>query len=259
MSRTLLVFYVCTLAHAQAVLHPDQIYSFNPTVIHSPVLIQAPDPKMPDEARRKGLDGLCALDIVVDKKGSPQNPRVVRCTDPVFVENSLKVVKKYRFAPATTVADSKPVFFSTHIEISYSSGPNSGPVPTPRPRVKLGFLLPSQHAPAAPGEDGIFTLSRNFDTPNSLPRILRFEDAGFGRAAFFLKDGAGCIAALTLDDTGRQTDVQITKCDDPSLENPVLRSLWKSQFSPAMLNGKAVPVRASVHLACEGFDPSSAP
>ena|GEM_PF-4599486 len=247
------------LAHAQRASSPDPIYSFDPKVVHAPVSIQAPESEMPDPARRQQLDGLCALTIVVDRRGLPQNPRIVRCTDPMFAENSMKAVKKYRFVPATKLADNKPVLFSMHIEISYRFGPNPNPVPLPRPRIRTGFLVGSQSAPSGPDRNGIYTLSRDFDPPNSFPQIQRFANAGFGRAAFSLEAGAGCVADLTLDETGHPTDAQIAKCDDPSLENPALRSLWKSQYSPAVLNGKPVPVRTSVHLVCEGFGPTSGP
>jgi hypothetical protein len=224
-------------------------------VVHTPVPIQTPESEMPDKARRQQLEGLCALTIVVDRKGLPQNPRIVRCTDPIFAESSLNAVKRYRFVPATTVADNKPVLFNMHIEISYRFGPSANPVALPRPRIKTGFLVGSQSAPSVPDRNGVYTLTREFDPPNSFPQIQRFVNAGFGRAAFSLEDGAGCVAALTIDETGHPTDAQITKCDDPSLENPVLHSLWKSQYSPAVFNGKPVPVRTSVHLVCEGFGP----
>jgi hypothetical protein len=245
---------LCTLAGAQEPL-PEQVYKFNPAVVHSPVPIQAPDAKMPEQAKQQKLDGLCTLAIVVDRKGIPQEPQIVRCTDTIFAENSLKAVKEYRFVPATTVADSKPVLFSMHVEISFQSQPDSGPVPLPQPKFKLSFLLPPQPAPVGPDAKGIYTLSRDFGPPNSFPKIQRFANVGFGRAAFSLEDGSGCIALLTLDESGHTTNAQIAKCDDPSLENPVLRSLWKSIFSPAVLNGKPVPVHSTIRLTCEGFTP----
>jgi outer membrane biosynthesis protein TonB len=215
---------------------------------------------MPDRALRQQLDGLCALSIIVDKKGNPQNSRVVRCTDPIFVENSPKAVKNYRFKPATTLLDNQPVLFHLNIEINYRFMRDPVQVLLPRPRIRASFLISSEPAqPESPDSTGIYTLSHAFDPPNLIPRLHRFANAGFGRAAFSLDDGAGCIASLTLDETGQPTDAQITKCDDPSLEKPVLRSLLKSRFSPAILNGKAVPVRASIHLSCEGFETSSEP
>jgi TonB family protein len=207
-----------TFAHAQAVSSTDQIYSFDPTFVHSPVSIEAPEPEIPDQARQQKLDGLCAVDIVVDKKGHPENPRIVRCTSPVFAENSLKAAKRYRFVPATTVLDNKPVSFSMHIRISYRLGPDRDPIRLPRPKMKIRFLLPSQHAPASPDGNGVYTLSQDFEKSNSLPKMLRFADAGFSPAAYSLKEGAGCVAAVTINEAGQTTDAEITKCDDFSLE-----------------------------------------
>ena len=249
---------LCTLAHAQATSSPDQVYS-DPKIVHPPVPTRTAEAEMPKQARRQQSNGFCTVALVVDKKGLPQNARVVRCSDPIFAENSLTAVRNYRFLPATSLQDNKPVLFRMSVEISYRFGPNRDPIPLPRPHIKLDFLLPSQPAPSEPDSAGTYTLSHVFDPPNSLPRLQRFVGVGFGRAAFSLDDGAGCVVALTIDENGLPSDAQITKCDDPSLEEPATRSLLRSQFSPAILNGKPVPVRASVHLVCEGFEPPTAP
>ena len=256
--RLLTVFCLCALAHAQTP-SPDQVYSFDPKVVHPPVPIWTAEADMPDQARRQQLDGFCTIALVVDKKGLPQNARVLRCSDPIFADSSLAVVKNYRFKPATTVQENKTVLFKMNIEVSYRFGPNRGPISLPRPHIKLDFLLPSQPARPEPDSAGTYTLSHVFDPPNALPRLQRFVGVGFGRTAFSLDDGAGCIAAIDIDETGQPTDVKITECDDPSLEEPARRSLLRSQFFPAILNGKAVPVRASVHLACDGFEAPTGP
>jgi outer membrane biosynthesis protein TonB len=256
----LLVFCLCAIAHAQTASNADRVYTFDPKVVRVPVPIRTAEAEMPDQARRQQLDGLCALSLIVDKKGNPQNSRVVRCTDPIFAESSLKAVRGYKFKPATTLLDNQPVLFHMNIEISYrfEQGPNQ--LLLPRPHIHTGFLIsPAPATSESPDSTGIYTLSHAFDPPNAIPKLQRFANAGFGRAAFMLDDGAGCIASLTLDETGQPTDAQITKCDDPSLEKPVLRSLLKSRFSPAILNGKAVPVRASIHLSCDGFETIPAP
>jgi TonB family protein len=260
LTRPLLaLFCLCTLAHAQATLPPDQVLSFDPKVVRAPVPIDTPIAEMPDQARRRHLAGFCAVAVIVDQRGHPQNVRVVRCTDSMFSENSLNAVRNYRFRPATSLQDNKPVPCKMTIEVSYGFEPNRDPIPRPRPRIKVGFLVPSQPVLSGPDNNGIYALSRDFDPPNSLPTILRFADTGFSRAAFLLDDGAGCIAELTIDERGQPTDAKITECNSHSLEAPAMRSLLKSQFSPAILKGKAVPVRTSVHLVCEGFGPPSVP
>ena len=253
MTPTLLaVLCLCTLAHAQA--RPDHVSFFDPNVMTAPVPIEFPEAEMPEGARRRQVPGLCSIQLVVDEKGYPEDPRVTRCTDPVFSENSLRSVKRYRFKPARTIQDNKPVAVILHIEVSYSFGRDPDPIPFPRPNIRVGFLIPAQPSPSEPDPSGIYTLSHAFDPPNSLPRLHRFVGMGFGRAAFLLDDGVGCTADLTIDATGHPTDGHITKCDDPTLEKSALQSLLKSELAPAILNGTPVPVRASVHLVCAGFD-----
>jgi len=241
-----------TLGRAQTP-PPDQIYSFDPKIVHLPVPVQIPEAEMPDQARRQQLAGLCAVALIIDKRGFPQDPHVVRSTDPMFAENSLNAVKQYRFKPATTLQDDKPVLFSMHVEINYRFGRDPDPILLPPPHIRLGFLLSAQPDSPAPNSDGAYTLSHRFDAPNSLPKLQRFANAGFGRAAFSLEDGAGCDAILTIDETGHPSNVQIVKCDYFSLQEPTVRSLLKSRFLPAILNGNPVMVRAGVRLVCDGF------
>jgi hypothetical protein len=248
---------LCLFAHAQTP-PPGQVYAIDPKVVRAPIPIAAPESAMPDQARRKQVPGLCAVDIIVDRKGLPQNPHVIRCTDPIFAENSLNAVKRYRFKPATTLLDNKPVPVRMHVEINYRWGFNHDPTPLPRPHIRLGFLISSQPIAAEPDAAGVYTLSHAFDPPNSLPHMQRFVGMSFGRAAFILEDGVGCTADITIDATGHPTDAQITKCDNRDLEKSALQSLLASDFAPAILNRKPVPVRASVHLVCEGFDQPTA-
>ena len=250
MTRAFLVL-ICLgiVAHAQT--PPlDQIYSFDPKVVHLPVPVQIPEAEMPDQARRQQLAGLCAVALIVDKKGFPQDPHVVRCTDPIFAESSLNAVKQYRFMPATTVQGNKPVLFSLHVEVNYKFGRDPVQILLPPPRVRVEFLIPPDPGSSVPDSAGTYTLSHLFDPPNSLPKLQRFANAGPGEAAYPLEDGAGCTAALTVDETGHPSDVQVAKCDEDSLANPTVRSLLKSRFVPATLNGKPVSVHASLRLAC---------
>ncbi len=254
MTRSLLaVFYLFSAAHAQTP-PPDQVYTIDPKIVHAPVPIVLPEADMPNQARYRQVNGLCAVDVVVDRKGFPQNTRVVRCTNPIFAESSLNAVKRYRFKPATTVQDNKPVAVLMHIEVNYRF--SRDPIRLPQPHIRLDFLIPSQPIPAEPNKAGVYTLSHAFDSPNSHPRLQSIAVAGFARAAFAFESGLGCTADITIDATGHPTDAQITTCDSDSrnLEKSALQSLLASDFAPAILNGKPVPVRASVHLVCEGFD-----
>jgi hypothetical protein len=245
----------CAIANAQSPVPAAHIYegSTDWKLIRSPLPIATPEADMPDAARRLGENGACVLTIIVDAKGLTEEPKIVRCTDSIFAEASLRAAAAYKFKPATTIQDGKSVPCRMHLVINFRIfGINQNPVPTPH--IRVGFLVSQQPTSAKPDSNGIYALSRVFDPPNTFPKLDRFVNAGFGRAAFPLDDGAGCIVALTIHETGKASDVQITRCDKSTLEKPVIDSLLGSKYSPATLNGKPVPVRASMHLVCTGFD-----
>ncbi len=72
-----------------------------------PVPLVSPEAEFSDEARRAKYQGVCAISIVVDTRGYPQNPRVVRSLGMGLDEKALEAVSRYRFKPA--LKNGKPV------------------------------------------------------------------------------------------------------------------------------------------------------
>lgn len=210
--------------------------------------------RMPDEALRRGESGVCALTFVVDLDGNTQNIRLLRCTDAVFTQAAIDAVKKARFKPATKITDNHPFAASVRLTLNFGFDNHSRNIEPP-PRLHLGFLVPNEPPTSGPDAQGAFTLSHSFDAPNAFPTIKKLVNDGFGKAAFALDDGAGCIVHLLIGKNGVPSDAQVTNCDDPILEKPAVDSLLQSRFTPAVLDGKPVPVRASVHLIATGFEP----
>lgn len=56
-------------------------------------------PVYPYSAKRDGTSGEVLVEFVVDETGSVLDPRVVRSTNPVFEESSLRAVAKWKFEP----------------------------------------------------------------------------------------------------------------------------------------------------------------
>ena len=122
--------------------------------VRAPVPIVSPEAEMPQEARLKRQSGICLIAMVVDAQGMPQNPRVIRCTDSIFVLNSMDAVQKYRFKPAVRIADGQPVPVMITIEINFSfdNRPTSIEPPT---KIQYAFLSPPGTASADPDANGI--------------------------------------------------------------------------------------------------------
>jgi TonB family protein len=93
-----------------------------------PKVIEAPDPKYTDEARRKKISGVSVVEFILDVHGIPQDVHIAKSItndlDPDLKEagegldeNAVYAVKKYRFEPSEYKG--KPVPVRVRIEIKF--------------------------------------------------------------------------------------------------------------------------------------------
>lgn len=71
-----------------------------------------------DEARKRKIQGICLVSLIVDRNGMPQNMRMVRGIGYGLDENALNAVSRYRFKPAMKNGV-EPVPVAITIEISF--------------------------------------------------------------------------------------------------------------------------------------------
>jgi periplasmic protein TonB len=75
-------------------------------------------PQFPYDAKRRGQPGEVLVNFMVDEAGRVLEPRIVRSSDPVFDEPTLRAVSKWRFEPGRVRGElvrfrmSVPVVFS---------------------------------------------------------------------------------------------------------------------------------------------------
>jgi len=73
---------------------------FKSSDLDNPPRVQAQvAPQFPVEARSRGLAGQVVVEFVVDETGRVIEPRVVRSSDPLFNEATLRAVARWRFEP----------------------------------------------------------------------------------------------------------------------------------------------------------------
>jgi TonB family protein len=218
--------------------------------LHPPIPISTPPAEFPAEARIKNLEGVCVISIVVDVQGKPQNPQVVRCSDTIFADNSIIAVMGYKFKPAHT-DEGKNLPVKLTIEVNFrlkSEGPFTAGT-RPQAQIRYAFLSPPGITSSDPGPDGVYPLSELV----SMPKMIRFVSKDFEEVAFRFPNGVGCRVVLTIDAKGKPSDAQVTSCDNAFLEKPAVNSVLSSKYEPARLNGKAVPVRSTIHIIYDGF------
>jgi hypothetical protein len=105
-------------------------------------------------------------------------------------------------------------------------------------------FIPQLGGASVPDSDGNYSLTRNATGP----RVIKFSDEGYGKMAFSHDGNSVCDIVLSVDLKGRPEDPQVSHCERPELEKPAIDSLLKSEYKPGFVNGKAVPMRATIHL-----------
>jgi TonB family protein len=198
-----------------------------------------------NEARKKGINGRCIVSLIVDIQGNPKDIRLVSCTNPVFENTSLEAVAKYKFSPATTKKEGSPVPVQLAVEVEYKLYGLS----EWRKMLHYNFTPPPGVSATDSGADGVYPFTKDA-TP---PIMSKFEDKGYGAATFHRVTGNGaCDIVLTIDVRGKASDPKVAHCDQPEFEEPAVKSLLKSEYQPGFVNGKAVPMRVSIHLEYGG-------
>lgn len=85
--------------------------------VTNPVPVLTPEAEFSDEARRAKYQGAVMVTIIVDSRGMPQNPRIVRALGLGLDEKALEAVRRYRFKPA--MKDGKPVPVVITVEVNF--------------------------------------------------------------------------------------------------------------------------------------------
>lgn len=105
-------------AMAFGVTTPDEAGVFHPGGdVISPKIVYATDPRYTAAARKKKLQGVCVVSLLVDTTGVPRDVRVVKSLDPGLDANAVKAVRGYRFKPG--MRKGKPVTTELNIEVNF--------------------------------------------------------------------------------------------------------------------------------------------
>lgn len=84
--------------------------------VSPPIITYQPEAEFSDQARMAKFQGQCVVEIVVDTKGLPQNPRVIQPIGMGLDEKALEAVKQYRFKPAMLDGHPVPVMIDVVVD-----------------------------------------------------------------------------------------------------------------------------------------------
>lgn len=85
--------------------------------VSAPVPIHTPQAKYTREAKKKKIQGVCIVSLIVDVNGLPQNPKVVQSVGYGLDESAIKAIKTYRFKPS--MKDGHPVAVQMRIQVNF--------------------------------------------------------------------------------------------------------------------------------------------
>ena len=85
--------------------------------VSAPVPLKTPQAKYTREARKKKIEGVCVVSVIVDANGIPRNPSVIQTVGYGLDESAVAAVKKFRFKPS--MKDGHPVAVEMNIQVNF--------------------------------------------------------------------------------------------------------------------------------------------
>lgn len=172
----------------------------------------------PEEARRDGVEGMVAVQVVVSETGEVLAPTVLVSPSPLLSEAALDAVRRVRFTPGRH--GGAPVKVRLTVPITFR-------LTEPEPEVFEVVDTPPQLI------GGLRALSRRVLYPEGARR------AGIEGNVF---------VQFIVDTDGRVKDAFIFDTDHPALNDAALLAVRGSRFTPGLQDGEAVRVRFTVPI-----------
>jgi len=94
----------------------ERIYKVGPDV-KPPRVIYSPEPEFSEEARKRKVQGVMTLGLVVTSDGKAAQIRVVQSLGYGLDEKAIEAVSRWKFEPATK--DGKPVSAEIAVEVNF--------------------------------------------------------------------------------------------------------------------------------------------
>ncbi len=85
--------------------------------VSAPQVLHSVDPEFTEEARQANFQGNCAIQLIVDAQGNPQNIRVVRHLGMGLDEKAVAAVRQYKFRPA--IYQGHPVAVEIVVDVDF--------------------------------------------------------------------------------------------------------------------------------------------
>jgi TonB family protein len=208
-----------------------------------PVVLRWGTPHYTDEARRKELEGLVILSLVIGKTGIPRDVQVVKSLDKGLDEQAVAAAQQSRFRPLKykghTVSAKATMKVAFQDCKSYGVGLTRESFELDGPTHKLAALGKNLHECTHANRESHHLPCAPLLIRMNLPETKDAQQAGLEDSIVF---------SFTIDDLGRTKDIRVIKSIGARLDEQVLEAVAQWKYRPAIYKEDTIPVKATVEL-----------
>jgi TonB family protein len=195
--------------------------------ISAPVVLHFVEAMYTDEARRAHYQGVCMIGLIVDAQGNPQDVHVMRSIGMGLDEKAVESIGQYKFKPAMKDGTT-PVPVQITVEVDFKLYGRKSPAPRYNPNPAPDFdTVPSNVNP---------------------PTMLHYVVPKYSRNGRKNRITGECVIGLTVDTDGKPQNVHVVTSLEPSLDQNAVEAVKQWRYTPAMINGSAVPFESTVKV-----------
>ncbi|HWF66399.1 MAG TPA: energy transducer TonB [Acidobacteriaceae bacterium] len=204
------------LAHAQS---KTQDHSSVGDAIIPPKILETVPAEYTDAARKSHVQGVCGLNVTLDKKGKVRKVDVSDSLGWGLDTRAVDAIRHYKFAPA--MQNGKPIAVEMHVSVP--------------------FLIPGEKPPTSSNTihvtQGISPVAIIHHVDPQYPLIAR--QSGIQGIS---------VIGMTINTQGVPEDLEILRSAGPVLDSAAIEAVKKWRYRPFSINGKTVAIQTVVNV-----------
>jgi TonB family protein len=227
------------------------IYTMGPGVT-APELLPFAQSPIPVEKCKKQLKSAIPVSLYVDAEGVPRDLNLVFPKESKLDALALKTVTGDRFKPGTYKGLPVPVAVNVMVTLNACIDRKNDSSGQQTDQMRL-LSLPEQKVVSLqkpPETDDIASIGalEKIGPGVSAPVVLHSPEAEFTDDARRANYDGICVISMIVDSHGIPQNVRIVKPLDYGLSEKAVEAVKKYRFTPAIKNGKPVPVMVTVEV-----------
>ncbi len=198
-------------------------------------------PTYPPDAQTAHVQGVVVLDATIDSDGKVSMARVVRSI-PLLDAAAVAAVRQWEFTPTFIDGRAVPVITTVTVNFAVEKGSSPpSPVAVPPPQPDTSTLQPIRAGGGRPA-----------------PKVLKRVNASYTADAMRAGVQGTVTVEVTIEPQGKVRDARVTR-SIPLLDPAAVAAARQWEFTPTIIDGKAVPVIATIELSFNMAPPPAPP